>query len=147
MNKKKLLIDLTTSLQTMYDMEVFASMIEFCQGEMRVLLYLYTNYGCEIYPSDLSNTLNVTRQRITSILSSLRKKGYVSMEISENDRRKMRVSLTKDAKKPVIEKLKELEDYYYALLEGLGEENTVDLTRLINLSIEQMKQYTERNKK
>lgn len=143
MNKKNLLNDLTTSLQTMYDMEVFASMIEFCKGEMRVLLYLYTNYGSEIYPSDLSNSLNVTRQRITSILSSLRKKGYVSMEISETDRRKMRVALTKEAKKPVIKKLKELENYYDTLLEGLGEENTQELTRLINLSIEQMKQYSK----
>ena len=143
MNRKELRNNLTSSLQTMYDMEVFASMIEFCQGEMRVLLYLYMNVGIEIYPSDLSRALNVTRQRITSILSSLRKKGYVTMEIAENDRRRMRVAITEDAKKWVITKIKVINNHFDNLIEGLGEENTQELTLLINLSTEHMKQFTK----
>jgi len=133
--------DLTKSLITLYDLEVFSSMMEYCQGEMRVLLYLEINYGTEIYPSDLSDALHVTRQRITSILSSLRKKGYISMEIAVNDRRKKRVVLTEDAKKYVIAKGKWIESYFDTLIEKLGEDNAHELTRLINLSIEHLKQH------
>lgn len=143
MNKKELRYALTSSLQTMYDMEVFASMIEFCQGEMRVLLYLYMNDGNEIYPSDLSQALNVTRQRITSILSSLRKKNYITMEIAEKDRRRMKVGLTDDAKKWVFVKVKDINCLFNTLIEGLGEKNTEELIRLINLSTEHMNQVTK----
>ncbi len=133
--------DLTKSLITLYDLEVFSSMMEYCQGEMRVLLYLEINSEKEIYPSDLSNALHVTRQRITSILSSLRKKNYITMEIAVNDRRKKRVVLTEDAKKYVITKAKWIESYFDTLIEKLGEDNTHELTRLINLSVEQLKHH------
>lgn len=140
MNKIELRNALLISLQKMYDMDVFASMIEFCQGEMRVLIYLHMNNGTDIYPSDLSDSLCVTRQRITSILSSLRKKGYVSMKMAENDRRRMRVVLTEDGKNWLIKKVKEIEIYYDTLIDGLGENNIQEMTHLMNLSIEQMKQ-------
>jgi len=143
MNKIELRNALLISLQKMYDMDVFASMIEFCQGEMRVLIHLHMNNGTDIYPSDLSDSLCVTRQRITSILSSLRKKGYVSMKMAENDRRRMRVVLTEDGKSWLIEKVKEIEIYYDVLIDGLGENNIREMTRLMNLSIEQMKQFKE----
>lgn len=140
MNKIELRNALLISLQKMYDMDVFASMIEFCQGEMRVLIYLHMNNGTNTYPSDLSDSLCVTRQRITSILSSLRKKGYVSMKMAENDRRRMCVVLTEDGKNWLIKKVKEIEIYYDTLIDGLGENNIQEMTRLMNLSIEQMKQ-------
>lgn len=143
MNKIELRNDLTTSLVTLYDLEIFASMMEYCQGEMRVLIYLELNNGNEVYPSDISESLHVTRQRITSILSSLRKKGYVSMETAENDRRRKKVVLTKNARKYVITKGKWIESYFDTLIEKLGEENTQELTRLINLSIEQLKQQED----
>jgi len=140
MNKIELRNDLAISLITLNDTDVFASMMEYSQGEKRVLLYLDMHDGNEIYPSDLSNALHVTRQRITSILSSLRKKGYVSMETAANDRRKKRVVLTEDAKKYVITKGTWIENYFDNLIEKFGEENTREFTRLINLFIEQLKQ-------
>ncbi len=139
MNTKDLLINLAVSLQQINDIEIFSSMIEFCQGEMRVLLYLHSNMEHEVYPSDLSNALNVTRQRITSILSSLRKKEFVYMEIAENDRRRMKVMLTDYAKCWIAAKKEEIEGHFTTVIEGLGEENTIELTRLINLCIEQLK--------
>jgi len=141
MNKIELRNALLISLQKMNDMEVFASMIEFCQGEMRVLIYLHMNKGTDIYPSELSDSLCVTRQRITSILSSLRKKGYVFMKTAENDRRRMRVVLTEDGESWLVKKVKEIEIYYDTLINGLGENNIQEMTRLMNLSIEQMKQF------
>ena len=75
-------------LQTLYDTEALTPMMEFCQGEIRVLLYLLAHEG-KVYPSQLSESLCVTRQRITTILSAMRKKGLIQMEIEEEDRRKM----------------------------------------------------------
>lgn len=140
MNTPELRNNLAASLQTMYDMEIFASMMEFCQGELRVLLYLHLHDKDEIYPSDLSNSLYVTRQRITSILSSLRKKGYVHMEMAEDDRRKMWVVLTDSGKKQVAAKETEIDNYFNVLIDGLGENNIQEMTRLINLTIDKFKQ-------
>ena len=90
-------------LQTLYDTEALTPMMEFCQGEMRVLLYLLAHEG-KVYPSQLSDSLAVTRQRITTILSAMRKKGLIQMEIEEEDRRKMSVTLTDLGKAAAIEK-------------------------------------------
>lgn len=139
MNTKELLKELAASLQQINDIELFGSMIEFCQGEMRVLLYLHMNIGNEIYPSDLSEELCVTRQRITSILSSLRKKGFINMEVAERDRRRMKVVLTDYANNWIVAKKEGIETHFFELIEGLGERNTIELTRLINLCIEQLK--------
>ncbi|MFA9422656.1 MAG: MarR family winged helix-turn-helix transcriptional regulator [Sedimentibacter sp.] len=140
MNKVELRNDLAISLITLNDTDIFTSMMGYSQGEKRVLLYLDMHDGDEIYPSDLSDELHVTRQRITSILSSLRKKGYVSMKTAANDRRKKQVVLTEDAKKYVLTKGTWIENYFDNLLEKFGEENALELTRLINLFTEQLKQ-------
>lgn len=129
----------TASLQELYDMEVIASLMEFCQGEIRVLLYLYTNSEQDIYPSELSDALFVSRQRITAILSSLRNKNYISMEIAEKDRRKMKVMLTECGKLYITEKQESAIKYIDSLIITLGENNITEFTRLLNLTIEKIK--------
>lgn len=61
--------------------------------------------------------------------------------MAENDRRRMRVVLTEDGKNWLIKKVKEIEIYYDTLLDGLGENNIQEITRLMNMSIEQMEQF------
>ena len=140
MNRAELLDSFTSSLQEMYDTEVFDSAIEFCQGESRVLFYLHMHDEAEIYPSDISDSLYVTRQRITSILSSLRKKGYVYMEMAKNDRRKMRVTLTDNGRSHIVAKEAEMKNYFGSLIDVLGEKNIQEMTRLIKLTNDQFKQ-------
>lgn len=133
---------MAASLQTLYDMEVFSSMVEFCQGELRVLLYLYLHEGShrtKICPSEISDSLHVTRQRITSILSSLRKKDYIHMKMAENDRRKMQITLTDSGRNQVAAKEAEIMNYFDIMIDGLGEKNIQELTRLINLTNNQFK--------
>ena len=139
MDRIELRKNLTSALQEMYDMEMFTLMIEFCQGEFRVLLYLHMHDKEEIYPSDLSDSLNVTRQRITSILSALRKKGYVHMVMSEKDRRKMQVILTNEGRNQITVKEAEIDKYFDKVIDGLGESNAKEMTRLTNLIITQLK--------
>jgi len=139
MDRKELRKSLASALQEMYDREMFTAMMEFCQGEFRVLLYLHMHDKEEIYPSDLSDSLNVTRQRITSILSALRKKGYVHMVMSEKDRRKMQVILTDEGRNQITVKEAEIGKYFDELIDGLGENNVKDMTRLTNLIVAQLK--------
>lgn len=138
-------ISFFNSLQSLYDTDPFASLTEFCQGENRVLMYLNLNDYKDIYPSDLSEALYVTRQRITSILSSLRKKGYVSLEHAENDRRRVYIKLTSDGKNYITERQNEAENYLDCFIESFGEENVSEFTRMINLTIEKMQDYTNKS--
>lgn len=143
MDKTELRTTLAEALQELYDLEAFTTMMEYGQGELRVLLYLHTHDETEVYPHVLSDSLYVTRQRITSILSSLRKKGYVCMEMSASDRRKMRVALTDSGRSYIAAKITETEIYFDALIGGLGEQNIHEMIRLVQLSSGQLKQFSE----
>jgi len=129
---------LTSSLIQMYEMEAIGSLADFLQGELHILQYLAFNKDSEVNPSVLSDKLFVSRSRITAALSTLRKKGYVAMEMCEEDRRRMRVSLTPEGETLIRKKQKKVEQYFDILVEGLGEENVIDLIRLIDLSIQTM---------
>lgn len=143
MDKEQIRDSFFGNLQKMYDMELVAPLMEFCQGEMRVLLYLDSHKTEEIYPSDLSDSLYVTRQRITSILAALRKKEFIVMETSDLDRRRMRITLSKAGRLHVAEKRKFVESYFDMLLEGMGEENILELTRMIELAAEKMEGFAK----
>ncbi len=138
MDKKQLRDTFLHSLQQIYDMELVAPLMEFCQGEMRVLLYLDSHKTCDIYPSDLSESLFVTRQRITTILSALRKKGYITMETAESDRRRMKITLSRTGQHYVLKKRSFAEHYFDLLVESLGEENMMEFNRLVQLTATKM---------
>lgn len=135
MENQLLINKLMTSLARMYDMEAFSHLAEFLQGELHILHYLSQNSHSEINPSVLSDKLHVSRSRITAALSTLRKKGYVTMEMSENDRRRMTVSLTSDGEAFIRGKQEEVVRYFDVLVDGLGEGNVLDMIRLIELSV------------
>lgn len=129
---------LFTSLSKMYEMEVFNNLAVFLQGEMHILWSLLQNPDRETNPSLLSDLLHVTRSRITAALSSLRKKGYITMEMSEGDRRRMRVLITPEGEAYIKLKQGIVERYFDVLIEGLGEDNVIELNRLIERAIEVM---------
>ena len=58
MDKRQLRDSFLGSLQKMHDMELVAPLMEFCQGEMRVLLYLDAHKKETVYPSTLSDSLS-----------------------------------------------------------------------------------------
>ena len=127
------------SLKKIYDMGAVSSLMEFCQGEIRVLMHLQANLDKVVTPSDLSSALFVTRQRIASVLASLRKKGYVSMEIAEYDRRRMHVMLTREGEAFILEKQKAAQAYLNNFIAAFGEENAKEMTRLVDLAAETLK--------
>ncbi|NLE26317.1 MAG: winged helix DNA-binding protein [Clostridiaceae bacterium] len=127
---------LISTLSKMYEMEAFNNVAVFIQGEMHILWCLLQSPDRETNPSLLSDLLHVSRSRITAALSSLRKKGYVTMEMSEGDRRKMRVLLTPEGEAYIKLKQEIVERYFDLMIEGLGEQNVLELNRLIELAIE-----------
>jgi DNA-binding MarR family transcriptional regulator len=127
---------LISTLSKMYEMEAFNNVAVFIQGEMHILWCLLQSPDREMNPSLLSDLLHVSRSRITAALSSLRKKGYVTMEMSEGDRRKMRVLLTPEGEAYIKLKQEIVERYFDLMIEGLGEQNVLELNRLIELAIE-----------
>ena len=138
MDQTELRNSLTASLSQMYEMEVITNLAEFWQGELRVLHYVHQHNNSKINPSVLSDALHVSRARITTALSALRKKGYIVMEMSQDDRRRMCVTLTSDGEQYLKKKQKKVEKYFDILINGLGEVNVRDFIRIIDLSIKVM---------
>ena len=133
--------ELIDILQTLYDTEALTPMMEFCQGEMRVLLYLLAREE-KVYPSQLSESLAVTRQRITTILSAMRKKGLIQMEIEEEDRRRMSVTLTETGRTEALEKQQNAYRYLEQMMLLLGEEDSRELVRLMHRCTELVQTHT-----
>ncbi len=111
---------------------------EFWQGEQRVLNYLCRHEGSEINPSALSHDLHVSRARITTALTALRKKGYITMELCQEDRRRMRVIMTENGRQYIYAKQAEIEAGFDQLIRGLGETETLKFIDLIQKSIDVM---------
>lgn len=132
---KKIIKDLTKTLSKVYETEALSAFSEFFTGELHALQYLSKNIERDVYPSDLSEALHVTRARIASILASLRKKGFIGMELDEKDRRRMRVSMSASGTEYLNKKQEGVRVYLVQWLERLGEENTLEFIRLLNLSM------------
>lgn len=73
---------------------------ELFQGESKVIVYLSTAEGI-VYPSDISRDLMISRQRATSVLSAMEKKGFVSLVRDPEDKRRVQVKLLPKVKSPL----------------------------------------------
>ena len=91
---------------------------ELFQGESKVIVYLSTAEGI-VYPSDISRDLMISRQRATSVLSAMEKKGFV--------KRRVQVKLLPKGEKSIEEKQQRLEKYFSVFVDALGEENLKNL--------------------
>lgn len=139
MDNEDLRYRLIGSLEKIYYMEEFTQLIEFLQGELYVLQYLDTNKSETNNPSVLSDQLHISRPRITAAISALRKKGYVEAVTSDQDRRKVFVSITDEGRRFLEGKREKVVDSFQEFIQSIGEENTLELIRIIDLTAELMK--------
>lgn len=119
-------------LQEVYYSEFFSNIMQLCQGEATALLFLNDNSDKTVNPAQISEELNITRQRVTAILAGLRKKGFVSMELDEKDRRRMNVAITAEGTKYITSKAERAEKYLDILIDKMGIENIVNFARQLN---------------
>ena len=83
---------------------------ELFQGESKVIVYLM-----------------ISRQRATSVLSAMEKKGFVSLVRDPEDKRRVQVKLLPKGEKSIEEKQQRLEKYFSVFVDALGEENLKNL--------------------
>ena len=104
MEDEKLRDALIQQLWRMNKMDIVTHLREFIEGELATLWFLNVSGDTTIIPSMISDNLRISRARTAIILRTLREKGYVTMDISEEDRRKMTVLLTESGKSYLDEK-------------------------------------------
>lgn len=136
MDKKELRDGLIRELWRMTKMDIIGHLQEFVEGETAALWYLNTCDYDRVTPSQISDNLQVSRARAANILRALREKGYVEMEIASDDRRKMDVMLTDSGRRALQEKYDFLLKYFDLYVEVLGEEDILDLTRLLKKTVD-----------
>ena len=131
---------LIASLRSIYDLEAFGALADLLQGESLALTFLLEHRGQEVFPSDLSRELHLSRSRITGALTSLARKGLVSTHHSQADRRRVQVSITDQGAEQIADKLERMEAYFDKMLDGLGEDDARTLIALIHRCVEVMGQ-------
>lgn len=135
MDKIQLRDGLIQELWHMTKLDVIASLREFVEGETAALFFLCGAQGA-VSPSQISENLQISRARTANILRSLREKGFVEMDISAGDRRKMDVRSTEAGKKFLDEKYAVLLRWFDAYVDALGEADICELTRLLHKTVE-----------
>jgi DNA-binding MarR family transcriptional regulator len=134
MEKKELRDRLISTLGQLSYTEFFNCAAELFKGKSLVLGFLLTHADSEINPSCISTELKLSRARVTTTLTALRGMGYVAMEMSLNDRRRMLVKITRDGAAYIKKKISRMERCFDTLVQGLGEENAQELLSLIDYS-------------
>lgn len=114
------------------------------KGENGVLLFLYENK--DVTPSMISNSFKVSSARVATTLNSLEKKNYINRIQSEEDKRVVFITLTKEG----LEESLYLRNNYYKLLNNLfsklGKEDTVKALDILDKTVTIIKNIKEEEK-
>lgn len=132
MKNYKLKNQLIEALGKVYYMDAFSQLVEFLQGELYVLYYLFTRDKKETSPSQISETLHISRPRTTATLTALRKKGYVVTKANEQDRRRVDVMITKKGMDYLEKKKNTVDGNLDIFIKEIGKDDALDLIRIIN---------------
>lgn len=82
--------------------------------------------------SEISNLLRVKSPTITPVIRTLEEAGLVERTVDPDDRRVVRIKITEAGQQVVREVHKEMMTTMHGLVEYLGEEDTKQLTLLLN---------------
>ena len=82
--------------------------------------------------SEIQSNLFVTKAAVSQTISSLEKKGYVTREINNNDRRRFIITLTPKAHMLINDMKSHMNDMLNEIISRFGEENTKQLIELLN---------------
>lgn len=109
------------------------------------LVKLMGTDGVGVKPSELSDTMHITRGAITHILNHMEEANLIERIVDPSDRRNVLV-------KPTSEGMRVLDESYQAVLQRLnglvdylGEDDVRDLNRILTKSIPYLKQQAEKN--
>ncbi len=100
------------------------------RGAPMILHYIKTHGGA-VSPSEISKAIGISTARITAVLGNLEKKGLLVRTMDENDRRKIRITLTEVGQSHVEKMERDIMTNFRSLVEYLGEEDTCMAIRIL----------------
>lgn len=98
-------------------------------GVLYHLLYVQDNVTAGL----LTEHLHVVPGRTTDILNSLENKGWIIRSRDEEDRRRIKVSITESGKKQARQMRTHIREEYQGLFQILGKKDTEELIRLLKI--------------
>jgi len=94
-------------------------------------ILLYIDHRGEVLPKDISDAMAVSSARIAIALNNLAKKGFITREIDNNDRRRIIVKMTPNGREFSIEQRLALIDRAAKFFEELGEHDAREFVRIM----------------
>lgn len=117
---------------------VFERLNRLFRGEVRAMYYIDEMGEAGIAPSRLSERMGVSKARVTVILSTLSRKGYVQMVASDSDRRCTSAHLTAEGKAYFEHQQIKTRAPFALLIERMGEEDASEFIRLLRIVDEKL---------
>lgn len=98
---------------------------------LRNILRIQSEGNINVYPSDLSERLNLSRSYVTAVLNSLDTKQLLSRTVDNVDRRRIKIEIT-DKGRRIFDNMAKVElEQADILIKNLSEEKTILLIDLL----------------
>ena len=110
------------------------------RGEDLALLVL-NNRNDSVYAGEFTTALGLTTGRVANLLKQMERKGDITRVPDTEDRRKTRISLTETGVRRAHEAYDRMLKDYVWLLEGLGEQDSQQLIRVLKQGAELLHQH------
>lgn len=130
MNYDKLTQELFEVLRNFYYQNMYSNFSDFFHGELKMLNYIDTCENYSVTPSELCQELQMTSARVANTLKTAEKKGLIERKPSKEDKRSVFIIITEKGKKYVDEKREKLNEDISALLQQLGQHDSMELVRI-----------------
>ena len=98
-------------------------------GVLRYLVYVQDHVSAGL----LTEQLHVVPGRMTDILNSLENKGWIARNRDEEDRRRIKVSITETGKIQARQMRAHIREEYQGMFRILGKRDTEELIRLLKI--------------
>lgn len=84
-----------TGNKLLNDIEEFLKPYNISHGRFSILLNLYEHLGRSLYPSEIADSLEISRPTVTGMLKKLVRDGLVTRVVDGDDARKSKIRLSK----------------------------------------------------
>ena len=128
---KKVLENIRQSLLDIYRMEVIDGIRDILSGENSFLLLLLSCSSSPLTASFMAERLNITKGRITALISSLLDKEDIEINLDMKDRRKTLIKLTEKGRNRIETKIDEVNEKLEYLIRDLSIEEVNVLLNIL----------------
>ena len=128
---KKVLENIRQSLLDIYRMEVIDGIRDILSGENSFLLLLLSCSSAPLTASFMAERLNITKGRITALISSLLDKEDIEITLDMKDRRKTLIRLTEKGRNRIETKIDEVNEKLEYLIRDLSIEEVNVLLNIL----------------